>query len=91
MAETKSRRDQNDTRLPPDLADGDEDLRDTDEFGRPISGLALLYISGPLGGGVGGCVLLQSVNAKTGAIIDTAPGEAPGDHCLNFVGGQKFR
>src|SRR5947209_18079046 len=31
MAETKSRRDQNGTRPPPDLADGDEDLRDEDE------------------------------------------------------------
>src|SRR5437879_3649768 len=39
MAETKSRRDQNDTRAPAELADGDEDLRDVDEAADEAAGV----------------------------------------------------
>jgi hypothetical protein len=64
------------------------DLRATDSFGQPVAGFVSLYLDQPH---ESGCIVLQSVDIRTGGVLDTVPGPTTGKLCLDEVGGQKFR
>ena len=64
------------------------DLRTTTLTGEPIAGLANLYLDDQH---ASGCITLESVDLRTGAVIDKVPSATSGKSCLDAVGGQKFR
>jgi hypothetical protein len=64
------------------------DLRTTSLTGQPVTGLANLYLDDAH---ASGCIVLESVDLRTGAVIDTVPSASSGKSCLDAVGGQKFR
>lgn len=64
------------------------DLRTTSPTGDPLAGLASLYLDDQH---ASGCIVLESVDLGTGAVVDTAPSATSGKPCLDSVGGQKFR
>ena len=65
---------------------GDE--RATNLFGDPVAGFVYLYLDDQH---ASGCIVLESVDLRTGAVIDTAPSATSGKPCLDEVAGQKFR
>jgi hypothetical protein len=59
--------------------------------GTQKTGSVFLYIAEPLDAGISGCITVQSIDPRAGAVIDRAPEPTDPDHCLPAVGGQKFR
>ncbi len=64
------------------------DLRTTSPTGEPVAGLANLYLDDQH---ASGCIVLESVDLRTGAVVDTIPSATAAYPCLFSVGGQKFR
>ena len=64
------------------------DLRRTDLFGAPVAGFVNLYLDEQHRSG---CIVLESVDLHTGAVVDKVPSATSGKSCLDEVGGQKFR
>ena len=64
------------------------DLRTTSLTGQAVAGLANLYLDDSH---TSGCIVLESVDLRTGAVVDRIPSTTSGQACLDSVGGQKFR
>ena len=68
------------------------DFRTTTFVGDPVAGFAELLINTGYGLGTPGCIHIQSIDSRTGDVVDEYPG--PGDApkvCIDEVAGQKFR
>ena len=68
-----------------------KDLRDTDLFGMPVPGMAVLFIEGAFGFVGPPCVYLTATDTRTGEVLGTFPGPGDAQQCIFQVGGQKYR
>ena len=55
------------------------------------TGVVFLYIATGLDAGIVGCITVQSIDPRTGNVVDHTPKPTDPDACLPSVGGQKFR